>query len=91
MNTYFLVLTLFFPRLTLLVSYLNGWIPPNTIAFWGDALLSVLFPRVLVLIYIYQNIGMNNVWFWVHVIALVLAWGGGGSSANRRRRRERRA
>jgi hypothetical protein len=85
MDNYFLTLTLFFPRLTLLFYYANAWIPTNTLPFWGDVLMSVFIPRVLVLIYIYQNLGANSVWFWVHVVALILCYAGGSSSSVKRK------
>ncbi len=44
-------------------------------------------PRVLILIYIYQNMGADNVWFIVHLVGLVLTYFGGGKETVRRRRR----
>ena len=88
MDNLFLTLTLFFPRLTLLVYYLKGWMPLNDVPFWGDVLMGVFVPRVLVLVYIYQNLGTGSAWFWVHLVFLLLTWGTGGSTASRRRSRD---
>lgn len=85
MNTTFLVLTLFFPRILLFVYYMKGWIPPNPLPFWGDVAMAVFIPRVLVLLYIYHNLGAGSGWFWAHVVALILCYGGGGSTASRKR------
>lgn len=86
MTDTFLTLTLFFPRVALLVYYLEGWMPTNTVPLWGDALMYVFVPRVLVLIYIYQNLGMHG-WFWLHVVALILCAGSGSSTASRAKSR----
>ncbi len=91
MDFYFLLFSLFFPRIVMLV-YLMVYpalFPVNTVPQWADLLLGVFMPRVLILIYIYQNMGANNVWFAAHLIVMILAYFGGGS-ATRRRRRNRR-
>lgn len=84
MNTYFLILTIFFPRLTLLVSYMSGLIPANIVPFWGDVVMGVFVPRVLVLIYIYHSLGIHSGWFWLHVVALILTYGGGSTVTTRK-------
>jgi hypothetical protein len=81
-----LVLSLFFPRIVLLYYYMKTWIPANTIPFWGDAAMAVFIPRVLILLYIYENIGVGG-WFWIHVVMMILTWDGGSSSASSSRRR----
>ena len=77
---WFLIGTLFIPRICLLIGYfldalvpfsLNGWIPPA---------LAVLFPRVLVIVLIFQAQGMSG-WLLVHGLALLLVYGGGGARA----------
>ena len=90
-NFYFLLFSLFFPRLVLLVFivlYPNLY-PANTVPNWADIALGFFFPRLLILIYIYQNMGYDNVWFVVHVIAALLAYTGGSRETVRRRRRRR--
>jgi len=42
---------------------------------------------VLILIYIYQNMGYDNIWFAAHLIVMLLAYFGGGRETRRRRRR----
>lgn len=87
MDIYFLIFSLFFPRIVLLVYLFQDWYPKNAVPFWGDVLLGVFIPRVLILIYIYQNMGADNVWFVAHLAVMILNYFGGGRTAVRRRRR----
>ena len=88
MDFYFLLFSLFFPRIVLLVYFLLvGRFPHSTIPFLGDVLLGIFVPRFLILIFVYQNLGVNNIWFAAHLIALILAYFGGGSGTVRWRRR----
>lgn len=87
MDIYFLIFSLFFPRIVLLVYLLQNWYPSNTVPQWADILLGVFMPRVLILIYIYQNMGVENIWFVVHLVVAILAYFGGGKETARRRRR----
>ncbi len=93
MDIYFLIFSLFFPRIVLLVYFVQDWYPKNTVPFLADVLLGVFVPRVLILIYIYQNMGYENIWFAAHLIVMILTYFGGGRETRRRRRwrRERRA
>ena len=89
MDFYFLLFSLFFPRVVLLV-YLfmfPSQFPQNAVPQWADILLGVFMPRVLILIYIYQNMGADNVWFIAHLLVMILAYFGGGRETRRRRRR----
>lgn len=70
---WFLVLSLFLPRIALLIAYFGGAIPPNNIPFVGDMLMAIFIPRVLILIYIVLNLGVG-VWFWVHLVMAILVW-----------------
>ena len=91
MDFYFLLFSLFAPRVVMLV-YLfmfPGQFPANSVPQWGDVLLGVFAPRVLILIYIYQNMGYDNIWFAAHLIVMILAYFGGGNATQRRRRRRR--
>lgn len=72
MDTSFLFISLFFPRLTLIVYYFSGLMPFNTVPFVADFILTGIAPRVLLLVYIYQNQGFSG-WFWAHVFFMVLA------------------
>ena len=40
--------------------------PTNVVPQWADIVLGVFFPRILILIYIYQNLGYDNIWFAAH-------------------------
>jgi hypothetical protein len=86
MDIYFLIFSLFFPRIVLLVYLLQNWYPQNTVPQWADVLLGVFMPRVLILIYIYQNMGADNVWFIVHLVVMILTYFGGSKETTRRRR-----
>lgn len=68
--TWFLVLSLFVPRIALLIAYCSNGIPPNNIPFMGDFFMTVFFPRLLVIIYIVTNMGFNA-WALVHSIVAV--------------------
>lgn len=61
--------------------------PANAVPQWADLLLGIFVPRVLILIYIYQNMGYSNIWFAAHLIVMILAYMGGGGETRRRRRR----
>ncbi len=91
MDFYFLLTSLFFPRIVMLVFlflYPNLF-PPNSVPQWADLLLGTFAPRVLILIYIYQNMGYDNIWFAAHLIVMILAYFGGGRATSRRRRKRR--
>lgn len=79
MDNTFLFISLFSPRICLLWYYANGWMFPNFVPFWADFALSVFLPRILILIYIYQNLGASNGWFIAHVIFAILAYAGSAS------------
>jgi hypothetical protein len=88
LNFYFLIFSLFFPRIVLIVFFLlyPNLYPANDLPQWADLVLGIFLPRVLILIYIYENMGYNNVWFVVHLIVMILAYFGGGRETVRRRR-----
>jgi len=88
MDFYFLLFSLFFPRLVMIVFFLlyPSLYPANSVPQLADILLGIFVPRVLILIYIYQNLGYDNVWFIAHLIVMILAYFGGGRETVRRRR-----
>ena len=91
MDIYFLIFSLFFPRLVLLV-YLFLFpanYPANAVPQWADLVMGIFIPRILVLIYIYQNMGANNVWFIAHLVVMIMVYFGGGHQTRRRRIRRR--
>jgi hypothetical protein len=61
--------------------------PANAVPQWADILLGIFMPRVLILIYIYQDLGADNVWFVAHLVVMILAYFGGSRETARRRRR----
>jgi hypothetical protein len=83
---WFLVLSLVLPRLSLFIGWIELWwfyIPQP----WA-ALLWAFLPRVLVLIFIYEHLGLTA-WFWIHLVVAILVWGGSGASHKNRRTRRR--
>lgn len=90
MDIYFLIFSLFFPRIVLLVYILMfpAQFPANAVPQWADIVMGIFVPRILILIYIYQNMGAENVWFIAHLIVMILAYFGGGRETARRTRRE---
>lgn len=84
---WFLVLSLFLPRVCILIAWLQhtmtAYIPP--VVGIIPVIVALLVPRVLILFWIYQDQGIT-IWFLLHVIALLIAWGGGSSRVRRRRR-----
>ena len=86
MDFYFLLFSLFAPRIVMVV-YLflfPNLFPANSVPQLADILLGIFFPRVLILIYIYQNMGYDNIWFVAHLIVMILAYFGGGRTTHRR-------
>lgn len=89
MDFYFLLFSLFFPRITMVVYLIQGCYPANLVPNWLDVALGIFAPRVLILIYIYQNMGYDNIWFAAHLVVMILTYFGGGRETARRRRRRR--
>ena len=68
MTTAFLLISLFFPRLTLLWYWLNaGWMPLNTTPFALDVFLSLFWPNFLIAYWCYEN-GVHPMWVVAHII-----------------------
>ena len=66
-QTWFLVLSLFFPRISILIAWMASqlpvWLgPPWLVKF----LMAAIIPRVLILIYIATIMGLCA-WFWIHL------------------------
>ncbi|MGI4829858.1 MAG: hypothetical protein ACRYFU_16930 [Janthinobacterium lividum] len=84
---WFLVLSLFLPRICIVIAWLQHSIPtyvPATVNL-VQIIAAVLVPRILILFWIYQDQGIG-LWFLIHAVALVFAWGGGGTRYARSRR-----
>lgn len=85
---WFLVVSLFLPRICLLIAWLQHSMPQYVPASLGlvQILVALIVPRILILFWIYQDQGIG-LWFLLHAIALIVAWGGGGHRMSTRRRR----
>ena len=86
---WFLVLSLFLPRICIVVAWLQHSVPayiPQTVNLI-QIIVAALIPRILILFWIYQDQGIG-LWFLIHAVALIFAWGGGGSRVVRSRRVE---
>lgn len=67
-----LFFSLFVPRLSLFIAWLGGGIPVNNVPFFFDLLGAAVFPRMLILYYIwYAELGTG--WFVAHLIALIVS------------------
>lgn len=88
-ETWILVVTLFIPRIALAIAYFSHQIPANNIPFIGDILLYVFLPRLLMIIYIYDNMGWENPWFWIHIVVAIIVWTKGSHETYKRKFRRR--
>ncbi len=85
---WFLVFSLFLPRVALAVAWLQGVLAPFHLHGIVPLVIAVLLPRILILFLVYTDQGLS-LWFLIHLVAAVLVWGGtGGYSARRGRRRD---
>ena len=83
---WFLVLSLFLPRICIALAWFQHSMPhfiPPPVGILS-IVVAVLVPRLLILIWIYQDQGIT-IWFLLHGIALLIAWGGGSHTVYRRR------
>lgn len=70
---WFLILSLFLPRLTLLCAYFWGGMPAHVgIPFPICVIGSIFLARPLILVFIAMNMGISNPWFILHAIFMVL-------------------
>jgi hypothetical protein len=83
---WFLVFSLFLPRIALAVYWLESAMLPFHLHGWLPLVVAILLPRVLVLYLIYLDQGIS-LWFVIHLVTAVLVWGGSGSYHSRRRQR----
>jgi hypothetical protein len=94
---WFLVFSLFLPRIALAVDWLQGGLAHfhlDTVvkgAFgpWVPVVLWLLLPRLLILYLIYVDQGAS-LWFVIHLVVALLVWGGSGGYHSRRWRRDDR-
>jgi len=70
---WFLLLSLFLPRVSLLVAYFTDTLAGFDLTTWVPLTLGVLIPRALVLILIFQDRGMSP-WLLVHAFAMAIVY-----------------
>ena len=70
---------IFFPRLTLWIAWMKGYIPANDMPFAGEVLLTVLVPNVLLAIYNFSC--GQTVWGIAHLLCFIIRLGGESSKA----------
>jgi hypothetical protein len=73
----------------LLVYFLIERFPQSSFPLWANVVLGLFVPRILILIFIYQNMGYENIWFAAHLAALILTYFTGGTRSVRWRRSRR--
>ena len=86
---WFLVFSLFLPRVAIVVAWLQHSVPayvPSTVSLL-QVLVAAVIPRILILFWIYQDQGVS-LWLLIHAVGLIVAWGGGSGTYVRRRRVE---
>jgi hypothetical protein len=83
---WFLVFALFLPRISLLVLWLDNGLAAFHLHGLLPLVVAVVLPRILVLYMIYIDQGIS-LWFIIHLVAALFAWGGSGRYYSRRGRR----
>jgi hypothetical protein len=83
---WFLVLSLFLPRICMVVAWgqhsMTHYIP--AVVGIIPVIAALLVPRILILFWIYEDQGITF-WFLLHAVALLIAWGWSGHRVYRRR------
>ena len=85
---WFLVLSLFLPRICIVLAWFQQSTPqfiPPTVSLI-PVLVALLLPRLLILFWIYLDQGVS-LWFIVHLVVALVVWGGSGGYHSRRRLR----
>ncbi len=80
---WFLVFSLFLPRLSMAVGWFQGMLVPFHLVGWLPLIVWLLLPRALVLYLIYQDQGVS-LWFLIHLVVALVVWLGSGSYHSRR-------
>ena len=77
---------LFFPRLTILFTHMNGIpLPHSPIGYWWKWWMALLVPRVLFIVWLFQNGLQQSLWMILHVLFLIGAYCSGNSYRSSRR------
>ena len=82
---WFLVFSLFLPRVSLLLLWLETALTPFRLHGVVPLIFAILLPRVLVLYLIYLDQGIS-LWFAIHLVVAILVWAASGRYTTRRRR-----
>jgi hypothetical protein len=85
---WFLVFSLFLPRVSLFLLWLEGATAPFHLYGIVPVIFAVLLPRALVLFLIYLDSGIG-LWFVIHLVVALMVWGGSGGYHSRRLGRRR--
>ncbi len=70
---WFLVLSLFVPRIALIAAFFTDGSFPHLFSKWLSVPLALVLPRVLVLIAIATVMGICP-WFWIHLVIAIIVW-----------------
>ncbi len=70
---WFLVLSLFLPRIALIAAFFTDGAFPHLFTKWLSVPMAFFIPRVLVLIAIGTVMGICP-WFWIHLIVTLIVW-----------------
>ena len=81
---WFLVFSLFLPRIALLVLWVQSALTPFHLHGIVPLLFAIFLPRILILFLIYVDQGIG-LWFVIHLVAALMVWGGSGKYHSRRR------
>ncbi len=84
---WFLIFSLFLPRVALVVAWLGNNLVPFHLVGFLPLIVGLLLPRVLILYLIYLDQGIR-LWFLIHLVVALMVFGGSGSYHTRRRRRD---
>lgn len=79
------LLGLILPRLALFLAWAGlGVYPANPLSDIVNFVLWLVFPRFLIAFYIYTDIGMSNLWFWLYIVLGITGLMGETGYARRR-------
>lgn len=70
---WFLVLSLFLPRIALIAAFFTDGSFPHLFTKWLSVPMALFIPRILVLIAIGTVMGMCT-WFWIHLVIAIIVW-----------------
>ena len=83
---WFLVVSLFLPRIGLILLWVQGGLVPFHLNGLVPLIIALLLPRVLILYLIFLDQGVG-LWFILHLLIALMVWAGSGHYHTRRRRR----